>query len=84
MLYFEICFLYYSCRGVGFVIYMIAFILAFFSEGTDPIRVVCIIYVCYIFGLIICLKVAFQSKRLEDWVCREVGAERVRKKLYDS
>ena len=84
LLYFQICFVYFSTRGIGFVIYMITFIFAFFAQGVDPIRILCFVYVTYLFGLVVLLKLIFQSKKIEDWVCREVGAEKVRKKLYNS
>lgn len=84
ILYLEICFVYYSTKGVGFVIYMLIFSFGFFNQGTDPIRTFCLLYVAYLFGLIMVLQVVLRFKKVRDWLCREVGEERVLKKIYNS
>ena len=82
VLYFEICWVYYSSKGVGLVVALITFSFALFNEELDVIRILCLLYVSYLIGVIITLKLLFRSKKVEDWVCREVGAEKVRSKLY--
>ena len=82
ILYLQICWVYYSCRGVGFVIYLLIFSFGFFNEGTDPIRTLCLLYVAYLFGLVLVLKVVLRSKTVRDWLCQEVGRERALSKIF--
>ena len=84
MLYFQICWIYYTNRGIGLVIFLVAFSFAIFNEGLDMVRVVCSLYVSYFLGTVITLKLLFRSERVEAWVCREVGAEKVRRRMYNS
>ena len=84
ILYLQICWVYYSCRGVGFVFYLLIFSFGFFNEGTDIIRTLCLLYVAYLFGVIMMINVVLRIKRVQEWVCREVGTERVMRKLYNS
>ena len=72
-------------KGIGLVVFLIAF--SFRNSLTmgrrDSHSVLAVCELTFLDTVII-LKLLFRSKKVEAWVCREVGAEKVRKKMYNS